>query len=221
MRKNHHTHNPDIKAIETRWNGYRFRSRTEARWAVLLTNLGIKYEYEHEGFVLPSGERYLPDFYLPTLKCILEIKPSLDADLSKPRELAIHSDEKVFIGTGAPDSVVKTQIYSFGDAGELIRAGLVHCPCCCKVSLAQEGQADWLICDCIKTAKSGTRANWHERLPQFLKVMLAEDVELELRIRDRFWQSIERPYLASKIFDAFDAAKSARFEHGEAPEVPR
>lgn len=52
----------EIKPIETIYNGYRFRSRLEARWAVFFDALGIEYEYEPEGFELPSGRRYLPDF---------------------------------------------------------------------------------------------------------------------------------------------------------------
>ena len=52
----------EIKPIETEYNGYRFRSRLEARWAVLFDALGVKYEYEPEGFELPSGKKYLPDF---------------------------------------------------------------------------------------------------------------------------------------------------------------
>lgn len=55
-----------IKAIETLYNGYRFRSRLEARWAVFFDSLGVKYEYEPEGFLLPSGKYYLPDF---RIKC--------------------------------------------------------------------------------------------------------------------------------------------------------
>lgn len=51
-----------IKPIETIYNGYRFRSRLEARWAVFFDALGVRYEYEPEGFELPSGRRYLPDF---------------------------------------------------------------------------------------------------------------------------------------------------------------
>ena len=54
----------EIKAIETEYNGYRFRSRLEARWAVFFDAMGIKYEYEPEGYVLQDGERYLPDFRL-------------------------------------------------------------------------------------------------------------------------------------------------------------
>ena len=40
----------DIKPIETYYNGYRFRSRLEARWAVFFDALGVPYEYEPEGF---------------------------------------------------------------------------------------------------------------------------------------------------------------------------
>lgn len=53
-----------IKAIETEYKGYRFRSRLEARWAVFFDALGIKWEYEPQGFLLPSGLQYLPDFQI-------------------------------------------------------------------------------------------------------------------------------------------------------------
>ena len=65
-----------MKAIETIYNGYRFRSRLEARWAVFFTACGIKFTYEPEGFQFADGTRYLPDFYLPWFKCYVEIKPS-------------------------------------------------------------------------------------------------------------------------------------------------
>ena len=51
----------DINAILTKYNGYTFRSRQEARWAVFFDYLGVEYEYEKEGFDLPCGY-YLPDF---------------------------------------------------------------------------------------------------------------------------------------------------------------
>ena len=79
-----------IQAIETHYNGYRFRSRLEARWAVFFDALGVRYEYEKEGFRLPAQryrtygregselffpERwYLPDFWLPDLRYWVEIK---------------------------------------------------------------------------------------------------------------------------------------------------
>ena len=44
----------EIKAIETVYNGYRFRSRLEARWAVFFDAMQIRYEYEPEGFRGPE-----------------------------------------------------------------------------------------------------------------------------------------------------------------------
>ena len=54
-----------IKAIETEYKGYRFRSRLEARWAVFFDALGVQWFYEHEGFDLGKSGWYLPDFWLP------------------------------------------------------------------------------------------------------------------------------------------------------------
>lgn len=64
-----------IKAIETVYNGYRFRSRLEARWAVFFDTLGVKYEYETANLCDATGHRYLPDFLLPDQYVWLEIKP--------------------------------------------------------------------------------------------------------------------------------------------------
>ena len=65
-----------IKAIETKYKGYRFRSRLEARWAVFFDAMGIKYEYEKEGYDLGELGWYLPDFWLPEFEMFIEIKPS-------------------------------------------------------------------------------------------------------------------------------------------------
>ena len=53
-----------IKAIQTEYRGYLFRSRLEARWAVFFDACGVEYEYEPEGYDLGSGLMYLPDFLL-------------------------------------------------------------------------------------------------------------------------------------------------------------
>jgi len=58
-----------IQAIETFYDGYYFRSRLEARWAVFFNALDIDYEYEKEGFEFEVGRRYLSDFWLPELYC--------------------------------------------------------------------------------------------------------------------------------------------------------
>lgn len=54
----------DIKPIETYYNGIKFRSRAEARWAVFFDACGIKWEYEPEGYVVGDNLCYLPDFLI-------------------------------------------------------------------------------------------------------------------------------------------------------------
>lgn len=71
-----------FRAIPTLYNGVLYRSRLEARWAVLWDTLGVAFEYEHEGYETPFG-RYLPDMWLAdvylrdreTKGVLLEIKP--------------------------------------------------------------------------------------------------------------------------------------------------
>lgn len=53
-----------LVAIPTKYKGYQFRSRLEARWAGFFDLMGVSWEYEPEGFMLPSGRQYLPDFRL-------------------------------------------------------------------------------------------------------------------------------------------------------------
>lgn len=73
------------KAIETVYDGYRFRSRLEARWAVFFHEAGIQYQYEPEGFQGCNGA-YLPDFYFPEYKVYAEVKgtdEALEKDAAK------------------------------------------------------------------------------------------------------------------------------------------
>ena len=85
-----------IKPIETVYNGYKFRSRLEARWAVFFDEAGIKYEYEPEGFT--DGDLcYLPDFYLPEHNIYVEVKPHRE-DFEEEINKALHfvnSDLKI------------------------------------------------------------------------------------------------------------------------------
>lgn len=69
-----------VKAIETVYKGCRFRSRLEARWAVFFDSLGIRWEFEKEGFDLGEAGWYLPDFWLPDLNIWCEIKPDRESE---------------------------------------------------------------------------------------------------------------------------------------------
>ncbi len=74
--------NRRIKAIDTSYKGYLFRSRLEARYAVLFDRLGINWVHEPEGYEIKGiGKRYLPDFLLRESKVLpvdlwVEIKPT-------------------------------------------------------------------------------------------------------------------------------------------------
>jgi hypothetical protein len=62
-----------IFAIPTEWEGYRFRSRLEARWSIFFKRIGIEFQYEPEGVILSDGTWYLPDFFLPRVNMWAEV----------------------------------------------------------------------------------------------------------------------------------------------------
>ncbi len=94
-----------MKAIETQYKGYRFRSRVEARWAVYFDADGIEWEYEKEGYTLPEVGRYLPDFWLPRVKMFAEVKAEKFSRIEGGRcyALARHSGYPVLMLDGPPD----------------------------------------------------------------------------------------------------------------------
>jgi hypothetical protein len=83
--------NNHAKPIETIYKGYRFRSRGEARWAVFFDAVGLPYDYEKEGFVLDDGTKYLPDFWLPSLKLWVEVKSDIEIIESIPADSDLFS----------------------------------------------------------------------------------------------------------------------------------
>lgn len=89
-----------IKPIETVYDGHLFRSRLEARWAVFLNSLKVKYEYEpvcerveFGGFLMS----YKPDFYLPDLSLWIEIKPSYPDDTALRKAAGWAENEDIVI----------------------------------------------------------------------------------------------------------------------------
>lgn len=79
-----------INPIQTRYKGYNFRSRLEARWAVFFDAIGLKWEYEVEGFVLSNGTYYLPDFKITSAYNIItwyDVKPAGSGDCEKMERL--------------------------------------------------------------------------------------------------------------------------------------
>ena len=94
-----------MKAINTLYKGNYFRSRTEARWAVFFDAIGVRWEYEKEGYDLGGGVLYLPDFWFPDHKFFGEVKPDGELtkiEVEKAKRLCEQSMLPVFIFKGVP-----------------------------------------------------------------------------------------------------------------------
>jgi hypothetical protein len=91
--------------IPTRYKGYSFRSRLEARWAVFFDELGIEWEYEKEGFNLGAGLYYLPDFWLPQVNMWAEVKPDLllPMEREKAQKLCEQTHQSILFLIGIPE----------------------------------------------------------------------------------------------------------------------
>lgn len=122
-----------MKAIETWHNDCKFRSRTEARWAVFFDEMDIPWEYEKEGYDL-DGTYYLPDFWIECWDSFVEVKGVEWDKLSsvekiKIRKLAYYSRKPVIVLVGTPahkeykifeydphsDTLFETSEYLLGD----------------------------------------------------------------------------------------------------------
>lgn len=183
-----------LKAIETRYKGYRFRSRLEARWAVFFDALKIRWEYEKEGFDLGEAGHYLPDFWLPDLKCWIEIKgehPTREEE-GKAWALAEETGRPVFMFTcGIP------MPWSLED---------IHYPCTC--------------CDSGRAHFPGGR--W-DNLYQFCEATCCGQIGIEFDGRSARISCPCGPGYDGKTYTvgtpklkaAYIAARGARFEFGE------
>ncbi len=99
-------------AVETRFAGTAYRSRTEAEWAAMLMAHGVRFDYEpinfRFSFVAPSdwghSLHYIPDFWLRDLKLWLEVKPHRPnlIEYRKAALLAECSGSGVLVTTGGP-----------------------------------------------------------------------------------------------------------------------
>jgi hypothetical protein len=94
-------------AIRTDYHGQQFRSKLEAKWAMVLDELQVVWEYEPEARYTQHGG-YLPDFYLPRMKggLWLEIKPYDAFEKGEdPRwpEFAMQRDQPLVVAYGLSD----------------------------------------------------------------------------------------------------------------------
>lgn len=190
---------PAIQAIETVYKGYRFRSRSEARWAVFFDTLGVKYIYEPEGYVFEDGTRYLPDFYLPNANMFFEVKglELSKEDENKIKKLFTYSKKHVAVGY----SDMSFQATSMFPGSEF--------------ELDSKSES-WLInCfDCGEYQFIGSIGSWSCRGCGYYN----GDSGFEYCCSGE-WP--DTPFLSDKpsgeVLNAFLKARQARFEHSERP----
>lgn len=107
-----------IPAIETFYRGFRFRSRLEARWAVVFHKLGIRWDYEPQGYQLGKVS-YLPDFWLRDLDVFVEVKGELDtAGADKFLRLAHAHRKGVMLVEDIPDAETRGPDFHIAFADE-------------------------------------------------------------------------------------------------------
>ncbi len=94
------------KVLPTTYKGVRFKSRTEARWAVFFELCGYTWAYEPEGVKLSTGETYLPDFYLLGFRLWVEVKSDheelSETTIQKSKQLAVDTGRDAIILRGQP-----------------------------------------------------------------------------------------------------------------------
>lgn len=215
-----------IKAIETHYKGYRFRSRLEARWAVFFDALGAEWKYESEGFEKHFGEyiqgddppsnpvRYLPDFYLPRTDTWVEVKGSDAAFQADSRRLESFLDWRCPL-PGFTNCDVEPHrshlargVLVLGDIPDPSQWGFHLHPIIRHYKGLRQRYA-WFVTN-----------GWVEVGQDQTLSMLCAISGLDLAA-EVSWspKSVFVPSARAhkSVIDAYRAARSARFEHGETP----
>lgn len=176
-----------MKVIETKYKGYRFRSRTEARWAVFFQTAGVPWKYEPEGFE-DGTTRYLPDFKLTSTPNYEEaVKANVpDFGLSSwdfsppPLFVEVKGTRNLSVGE-------KQKIKMFVEAGNIL-----------------------LIVFGDPSFDKDTNSDWVLLVPEKQRDVSGSCLQVDLFNRGIFIG-------AKTMEKAILAARSARFEHGECP----
>ncbi len=212
-----------IPAIETNYNGYKTRSRLEARWLYFFDLIGLKYEYESEGFKDDkTGLYYLPDVYLPAFNCYVEIKSAHVKDTPEGDE----AERKLSKFFGDIDQPIALILY--GDPYEYE----ARCKCVTESLSGDAVGSEWLTAT-FELSPYGLgvvlvcRSEYDDDLPliwglengllqnemDFIKYEEMPILGYTATVKDSIFQ-----FFKGLIHEAGEQARQARFEHGENPD---
>ena len=95
-----------LDPIPTIYNGVRYRSRLEARWALFFDAIGLRAQYELDGWEIRPGVAYLADFWLPQIKMFFEVKPTDPEweEIQKCSGLTQVAECDMLLAVGAPEA---------------------------------------------------------------------------------------------------------------------
>lgn len=201
-----------IKAIPTRYKGYHFRSRLEARWAVFFDTAGIPYAYEEQGFEKryseddPNPVRYLPDFRIGESHSNIFVEVKGDkTELTKNADAldALHDFGGVLPGfncsVGSKNGLILLGDIPFPDEKIVLHPIVQHRKGLVKSYAVFTAYAPWSAIEVIESSFlsntigcSPAGCDW-----------------------DNSCKIIDLGVFYPHINDAYKAARSARFEHGE------
>ena len=146
---------PLVKEIN--WNGYRMRSKIEAKWALFFETISVQYFYEPDTIALKRGDKivnYLPDYFLPNFECYIEIKldkcPTVD-ECSKCHMLAVQTGKDVFLFYEELGKKHTNGYMYKGTTGAFLpQMRFVQCPRCSAFGITHMGLVAAMKCGCCK-----------------------------------------------------------------------
>lgn len=206
-----------IHAIETFYDGCRFRSRLEARWAVFFNAAKIRYVYEPEGFYSKDGQAYLPDFYLPDCNVYAEVKglkPGIGAEIKRAIDVMTYNKEILIILPDIPNAE---------ECGVFWLPVYYYHPLCgitgnrCAFLSYEYYEDDAHKIRLVKNFAVGIRCHINAWKPEFIEKEIFAKPDKDMKCNDDFpvRDLFDGPLLRS----CFMKARQARFEYGETPEV--
>lgn len=164
---------------------------------MFFTAIGEQWDYEPEGFVI-DGDPYLPDFYLRNCAIYVEIKPPSHADYGDVyRKLMRFRDE------------IGAIVLFNGEPGEWWPGTLF----CVDSTDSSGGVSEW---SCRLTSRNNqpTIAVLDDVPPDAHTLMSGHGWET---LPSYYWDAAGTCTGDTEFILAVEEARSARFEHGEAP----
>ena len=212
---------PDIKAIETYYNGYRFRSRLEARWAVFFDAIGMPYQYEAEGYVGLNDTTYLPDFFFPTYDLYAEVKGTDESLRRDGKKIAAAIDYEA--------TPVSNGLIILGNipSPELIKWGNIPMFHCLKWN---KGIIDTMATFYMPNRRASIVVGYEEILTRVFSLhnwkddtysdfYANGDIPGATSVNNKWTMNDLLSNTFEDIKRAYGTARRARFEHGEKPNL--